>query len=359
MAYKILYLEDLNPETKVAELRSYGYDVDAYKPSSLEETLSKISIGEYDAFIFAYKLTANREKNANKLYNAPTVAQTLRSTGFNVPIILVSSQKIITESFNADYTSQDFFDFCVSKENFSKDIEKYCKRIDSFIKAYKEIEEQAFNITKILKISNVQWKELDYRFKEQINMAHTKTNVYAICRFIHYELLRSIGPLIGEDVLSARLGISKKSKDWDKVLDYLKQYQYNGILSDVYRRWWWFGIEQILKTISSDSLRLLSANDRVKIIKDKLNITDLIPIQIAEYAQSDMFWSICKITHIAIDPNIDGFDARAQRNFPWQEKEFVSAYGVLNVAPLWLKKLDASDRQAIRKIAKNIAKDEE
>ena len=92
---------------------------------------------------------------------------------------------------------------------------------------------------------------------------------------------------------------------------------------------------------------------------NKLNITDLIPIQIAEYAQSDMFWSICKITHIAIDPNIDGFDARAQRNFPWQEKEFVSAYGVLNVAPLWLKKLDASDRQAIRKIAKNIAKDEE
>ena len=117
MAYKILYLEDLNPETKVAELRSYGYDVDAYKPSSLEETLSKISIGEYDALIFDYKLTANREKNANKLYNAPTVAQTLRSTGFNVPIILVSSQKVITESFNADYTSQDLFDFCVSKES--------------------------------------------------------------------------------------------------------------------------------------------------------------------------------------------------------------------------------------------------
>ena len=39
MAYKILYLEDLNPETKVAELSNYGYDVDAYKPSSLEETL--------------------------------------------------------------------------------------------------------------------------------------------------------------------------------------------------------------------------------------------------------------------------------------------------------------------------------
>ena len=113
MAYKILYLEDLNPETKVAELSNYGYDVDAYKPSSLEETLSKISIGEYDALIFDYKLTANREKNANKLYNAPTVAQTLRSTGFNVPIILVSSQKVITESFNSDYTSQDLFDFCV------------------------------------------------------------------------------------------------------------------------------------------------------------------------------------------------------------------------------------------------------
>ena len=214
-----------------------------------------------------------------------------------------------------------------------------------------------FNIEKSNKFAKNYIMEVKYYYGYIVKFK--KTNVYAICRFIHYELLRSIGPLIGEDVLSARLGISKKSKDWDKVLDYLKQYQYNGILSDVYRRWWWFGIEQILKTISSDSLRLLSANDRVKIIKDKLNITDLIPIQIAKYAQSDMFWSICKITHIAIDPNIDGFDARAQRNFPWQEKEFVSAYGVLNVAPLWLKKLDASDRQAIRKIAKNIAKDEE
>ena len=113
------------------------------------------------------------------------------------------------------------------------------------------------------------------------------------------------------------------------------------------------------KTISSDSLRLLSAGERVKILKDKLDIRDLTPLQIAEYAQSDMFWSICKITHIAIDPNIDGFDVRSQRNFPWQEKEFVSAYGVLNIAPSWLKKLDVSDRQAIRKIAKNIAKDEE
>ena len=38
MAYKILYLEDLNPETKIAELSSYGYDVDAYKPYYLQET---------------------------------------------------------------------------------------------------------------------------------------------------------------------------------------------------------------------------------------------------------------------------------------------------------------------------------
>ena len=359
MAYKILYLEDLNPETKVAELTSYGYVVDACKPSSLEGILSQISIGGYDALIFDYKLTANREKNANKLFNAPTVAQTLRTDGYNVPIILMSSQKVITESFNADYTSQDLFDFCISKENFSKDIEKYCKRIDSFIKAYKEIEDQVYNIPKILKVSNVQWKELDYRFKDHISMAHTKANVYAICRFIHYELLRSIGPLIGEDILSARLGVSKESKDWDKLLDYLTQYQYNGILSDVYRRWWWFGVDQAWKKISSDSLRLLSAGARVEILKENLHISDLIPIRIAKYAQSDMFWSICKITHIAIDPNIDGFDARTQRQYPWQEKEYVSAYGVLNVAPLWLKKLDINDRQAIKKIAKNSAQHDE
>lgn len=355
MAYRILYVEDLNPETKIEEFKLYGYDVEAYKPQSLEHTCNSIVEGHYDALVFDYKLTANREKMANKLFNAPTIAQTLRSMELTIPIILMSSQKVITEAFDLDYTNQDLFDFCISKENFSQDTTKYCKRIDAFINAYKIIQIHSYKLQPILNVSPSLFKMLDFRLKATFELPYIKNNVYAICRFVNYELIRSIGILIGEDVLSSRLGISKDSEDWSMLIDKLKDYKYHGILSEVYDRWWWDSIDIWWKTISPNrTLRQLSSTERVLIIKKYLGLNKLNPITPLQYAQSDMFWTICKETHYALDPNIDGFDLHIKNIYPWQEKEYVSAYGVLVSNPKILKHLSVVDKQAIKQIANNI-----
>ena len=43
MAYKILYLEDLNPETKVAELSNYGYDVAPPAGTIIAESAGRVT----------------------------------------------------------------------------------------------------------------------------------------------------------------------------------------------------------------------------------------------------------------------------------------------------------------------------
>lgn len=360
MGYKILYLEDLNPETKIAEFKQYGYDIEAYKPQSLEDTCAFILKGDYDALVFDYKLTANREKNANKLYNAPTIAQTLRSMSACMPIILMSNQKVIRESFELDYTSQDLFDFFISKEDFSNDINKCCMKIDAFITAYDKIKSNAYKLQPILMASTSVYKKIDFRLKERIESNEIKTNVYAICRFINYELIRSIGILIGEDVLSSRLGVSKDSPDWNVLIAQLSEYKYQGILSEVYDRWWWDSVENWWNKISpTQTLRQLSSDERVVIIKESLDLNNLDPIQPIEYAQSNMFWTICKETCHAIDPNIDGFGLNLRNNYPWQEKEYVSAFGVLKTNPKRIKNLSMPDKQTIKQIANEINKSNE
>lgn len=355
MSYKILYVEDLNPETKIAEFKQFGYVIEVLKPLSLEDTIDKIINGDYDALVFDYKLTANREKSANKLYNAPTLAQTIRTMGISMPIILLSSQKIITEAFDLDYTSQDLFDFCVSKEMFSKCTLKYCERINAFIEAYKKIDLHSHKLQSALNIESSVYKNIDYRLKEIFEQPQVKNNTYAFCRFIHYEVIRSIGALIGEDVLSSRLGVSKKSQDWAKLLDKLDEYKYKGILSDVYDRWWWNSIDIWWQSISPiKSLRQLSSTERTEILIEKLGLPNLNPLIPCKYAYSDMFWTICKETHIPIDPNIDGFDINQKKNHPWQEKEYISAYGTLEVNPRWMKQLNKLDKQVIKSIASNI-----
>ena len=237
MNYKILYVEDLNPETKIAEFKQCGYTIDVLKPLSLEDTIDKIINGSYDALVFDYKLTANREKSANKLYNAPTLAQTIRTMGIPTPIILLSSQKIITEAFDLDYTSQDLVECCVSKEMFTKHILKNCERISAFIEAYKKIDIHSYKLQSALSVESSVYKNIDYRLKEVFDQPQIKNSTYAFCRFIHYEVIRSIGVLVGEDVLSSRLGVSKESQDWDKLLEKVDEYKYKGILSEVYDRW--------------------------------------------------------------------------------------------------------------------------
>lgn len=343
MDYKILYIEDLQPQSIEDDLKRQGYNVTTNNADDFDELLNTLN-QDFDAYVLDFRLTANRGR-----LDAPAIAQAIRTKGNNhkdTPIILISNEDKLKE-FDKDLTSQDLFDFAVSKTIFRNKVDKYSKRINSFIEAYKTIKN-----TKLEGILGITQEEInicvDYRLLEKMNSEKIKDDIHATCRFVNISLIRGIGILIGSDVLSARLGVNKESNDWERLLELLNPYKYKGILSDSYDRWW---SEKILTWWSSIadgvSLRRTDSKKRVEILNKKLNL-DLTPLSHLPHANSTCFWTICMETKKALDPN-EGFIINKKEYFPWQEMEYLSLHSALEQSG-YRQFLSPSDRAEIRKV---------
>jgi hypothetical protein len=349
MAYKILYVEDQSAYSIEDDLKGLGYDVTCNDASDINLLLDTIR-SDFSAYIFDFRLTAHKGR-----LDAPAIAQAMRTIGNNhqiAPIVLISNEDKLIE-FDKDLTSQDLFDFAVSKTAFRKDLKKYSNRINSFVAAYKTIKDSKFALPDILGINSDEIKKLiDYRFVEKLQSDKIKEDIYAYCRFINTGLIRCFGPLIGIDVLSARLGVSKESNDWEKLLGFFKKFKYCGILSDVYERWW---MEEISNwwstTFEGISLRRLNSKERVLMLKN-LGF-DLQPISPIKHSISSSFWTICVETKKALDPN-EGYIVDKKELYPWQEMEYLSLNAALEQSN-YRKYLSPIDKEEIRNIEKDAA----
>lgn len=349
MDHKILYVEDQVAHSIEDDLKRQGFNVVLNDSDDFNELFDVINQTEFDAYILDFRLTANKGR-----IDAPAIAQALRTEGVNhkkAPIILISNEEYLKQ-FDKDLTSQDLFDFAVSKKEFREKIDKYSKRINSFIKAYETIKVKEFKLDKILNISSQeQDKLIDCRLIEKISSDKIKDDLYAYCRFINISLIRGIGPLVGCDILAARLGIRKESKDWEALLALLDKCKYKGILSDVYDRWW---MELILDWWNSISdgrpLRRSSAAERVNIIGSKLGL-ELEEIKPLNYAVSSNFWTICMGTKQALDPS-EGYIINKKDIFPWQEMEYLSLSAALEQSE-YREYLSQIDKNEIREFEKN------
>ena len=348
MAYKILYVEDQVASSIEADLKSYGYDVTLDNADNFDKLFDSI-VQDFDAYIFDFRLTANKGR-----LDAPAIAQAMRTKGINykvAPIFLISDEHYLIE-FDKDLTSQDLFDFAVSKTNFRDDMHKYLSRMNSFILAYKRISDKKFQLHEVLGIQLPDLGKLvDYRLIEKLNSDKIKDDVYAYCRFINTSLIRCIGPLIGIDILSARLGVSKESKDWGKLLEILEQFKYKGILSEAYVRWW---MEDILNwwatTFEGKSLRRMNSKERVELLKSSTGF-DLIQIEPINQAKSTSYWTICAETKQALDPS-EGYIIDKKEIMPWQEMEYLSLNSAMEQSK-YRKYLSPIDRSEILKLEKD------
>ena len=355
MAYKILYIEDLDADSIKSDLNSFGFDVDTNKASDFTDVIEQFK-KQYDAYIIDYELTANEG-----IVNAPTYAQTLRSKNDKIihkdaPIIIISNDKNKTKIYE-DYTSQDLFDLSVTKEDFRNDLKKYTDIISSFIKSYEIINNSKYDLKQILNLPEEKIKEkIDYRLIEKFEtQKNIKDNAFGCCSLIYNSLIKSIGPLIGIDVLSARLGISRDSTDWDRLLEILKIYKYTGIFSEVYERWWMDEVLEWWNEISINKpLRRTPAALRMKLISEatKLDLKSIDPVQ---FYNSSNFWSICCSSKKAIDPSesyvISNFELQ-----PWQENTYISHISLLNFPELQ-EKLTPIDRKDLREFQKSLKKE--
>lgn len=352
MAYKLLYIEDLDPASIAADLKYNGFEITHINPGTFEAVINEINSLEFQGILLDFRLTQGERK---AMFDAPTIAQTLRTKSANAnkhfPIFLVSTEKTIS-SFYEDFTSTDLFDLSIPKELFQKNLSKYCSRIKEFIDSYAYINKVNFNLPQILAIKNETYEKLDYRFSEKIEENHLKTNTYKISRLIHNTVIRSIGLLIGEDVLSARLGVDKSSSGWQALRNSFDSAKYAGIFSGTYLRWWPNEIERIIsEEMKIKNYRSLDAMKRIENLT-MLGFAELKPIEKLQFATSTNYWTICKDLNYPIDP-VDGLGLRPNDFIPWQDKEYISILAAMKTSDL-LKLVKPTELERFQEFVKTL-----
>jgi hypothetical protein len=347
MVYKILYIEDLDGLTRKATLERDNFKIDQIHPSNeIEKIIGDIKETNPDLLLLDYILTKG---SALEYCNAPTIASTWRSLiatkGIEeIPIILMSNEDNIINKYRKDYTSHDLFDYAITKENATKHCtEKFINKCIAFISTYNTIENNKFDLAKILNVDK------DYiHSKLFFYLNENNKSKYEYSRFIFEHVIRCSGLLIGEEILSARLGVSKKSPDWNKLIILLSDYKYTGVFSEVYNRWWMSNIENwwVTKINQRLSLRNYNAEERVNILKDNLGL-DLMPVQSSKKNMSSHYWTICKETKLPLDP-FDGLEILEEEFKPWQDKDYISIDGYLQNIEKYSKIVSDLDRKEMR-----------
>lgn len=354
MAYKILYIDDLETDSRQKDLEDLGYAVKLYDPTSnLNDLFTTIEV-DTDAVVLDYRLTKGQN---NACFDAPTIAQTLRTKhrddNKGIPLILMSNEKIKISEYDKDLTSQDLFDFVLTKEDFTRGMDNFKAKLNSFILAYKKIKADD-NLLKILGLENDE------------NVVHSRflslfekpgNNQLKVSSLVYDNLISSIGLTVGEDVLSARLGVSKASADWEKVLKSLESAMYTGIFSDIKQRWWMEKVNLWWKEFISQTIPIkrLNAEERVELIAEKLGLKDLDVVVKTKYSTSNNFWTICKYSKQPIDP-FDGVEL-LKDYLPWQEKEYLSIDSALLNKEQYQSFISNIDKKAIRELATKINSD--
>ncbi|WP_129367300.1 hypothetical protein [Lutibacter sp. HS1-25] len=350
MAYKILYIDDLETKSREKDIENLGYEVKLYNPTSDISDLFKELDAKTKACVLDYRLTKGEN---NACFDAPTIAQTLRTKHKNdlkdFPLILMSNEGIKVKEFDKDLTSQDLFDFVLTKQEFSNDKSNFKKKLDSFVKSYEIIIQHKFDLNKIIAFD----ENFTLHSRIKSDALTINKNLFSLSSFIYYDVVRPIGILIGEDVLSARLGVSKESEDWNKLLEIINSSIYAGAFSDYLKRWWMDKINKWWsETISSEvSLRRLNADERVELLKSKLGLKNLTPLTKTKHSLSSNFWTICKDSREPLDP-FDGIEL-IKDYLPWQEKEYLSIESALaGKMDEYKNQISEIDKKAVRELVK-------
>ncbi|MEJ8590863.1 hypothetical protein JSO54_06405 [Riemerella anatipestifer] len=348
MDYKIFYIEDLDPTSIIETLKSENFNITQYRPDiSIDNIINKINKENPDIILMDYKLT---EETKLIYCNAPTIASTLRTKYKDIkerPIILMSTDNNIINLYKKDYTNQDLFDYVISKEKALGNPDYFRKKCLSFYKAYRKISDSDFNLNKILGLDDNEADLIHSKIKIYLNKDIRV--IYEYSRFIYEHLIRHSGLLIGEDILSARLGVNKECSSWNTLKSKLLHCKYTGIFSDIYDRWWmskinlWWEKELNIQY----PLRQYEALERVQLLKNKLEINDLVLAKGSSENISSNYWTICKETKLPLDP-FDGIELLDKEYKSWQDKEYISIEGALLNLDKYKKIISESDRKELR-----------
>lgn len=347
MKYKILYLEDQEADSMVEDFREKDIEMVVNKASSIDVATNVMRKEIFDAYLMDYRLSQGKS-----FFDAPPFAAYLRTEDkqgkmTQKPIFLITSEKglnIVTRDDN----HQDLFDLVILKDDYNKHKQKTIELFISYIKAYRDIEQNSYKIEKVLQIEKEKVKAfIDIRLVKELNVTKAEKNTYSYLRKLSDHLLNVPGVLINERYLAARLGIDQNNsgEEWDNLSIKLKDLRYCGVLSNSYDRWWMPLVQKWWEELSGGkSLRRMDAKERVELINRCFNLK-LQAADPLKFCESSNFWTVCKAMGKPLDP-AEGYVCNQRARRPWEENEYISALGALEYTR-FQKYLSLSDKKEI------------
>ncbi|MGD1456754.1 hypothetical protein [Vibrio harveyi] len=349
MSTSFLYIDD----DEYQDLSRLISKLDADKNISIKhvqvmeipEVLAEFKNGSYSGFIIDQELTKMSQDRKRVPYHGTTLAQHLRTemttgTISHCPIILLSNNRVIVETFKPDDTSADLFDYVIVKDSLTNPefVDRAQRTLKDVVTAYQIANEvkssddmSDADIQKLLSCNESQFKYLDNRFKDFLR---SKSEMpHAIVSLIYSTLVRSAGTLVTEKMLATKLGVDiASSDDWHKITQQLSFAEYRGIFSNLKPRWWMSSINQWWYNNSESGLPLqsLSCEERVDELNEIFEFENLKPIEI-KYAgrdQSDKVWVNCVVSGTPLDP-YDALRARETGLMPWEQPKYLDILTVL------------------------------
>ncbi|MFC4263023.1 hypothetical protein ACFOWM_09050 [Ferruginibacter yonginensis] len=343
MAYNFLYIDDEQQEKidgTISGLKCDELNITFSNPDPSWDEQIKILIegqNEIDGIILDLRLQeeVNQAKGGKANYRGSTLAQELRTLSKekllkDLPIILLSATEQIDKSF--DSTGIDLFDLRIVKDQVQeKDYPIFQRKLIAIAKAYINAKDlDTDNVPENLKsmLGNTKDLQIDFRLLDVLSqLIIAKHPFHQTSKFILKEIVCKPGVLINERYLAARLGVNiADSPDWEKLINLLDYFRYNGFFHDAWKRWWaselpvWWK-----KNVSKETdLQSLNAKQRVDILKEIFQLANLVPDIKLPKCSSSNFWVVCQGTSkpIAI---IDGFrTAGGLHSYPWVEQHYVS-----------------------------------
>lgn len=85
--------------------------------------------------------------------------------------------------------------------------------------AYKTIKNTDFDICKMLEMDA--GETIDFRLQNLISSFKNNQDVYGCSRIILETVVRSVGMLVGQELIAARFGIDKTCDDFGSFLEYI------------------------------------------------------------------------------------------------------------------------------------------
>lgn len=349
MSIKFLYLDDDDFQDLSRLISKLDSDKDIaiehVQVMDIPDVLAKYKQGSYSGFIIDQELTKMSQDNKRVPYHGTTLAQHLRTemtsgTISHCPIILLSNNRVIVETFKPDDTSENLFDYVIVKDSLtaSEFVERAQRTLKDVVTAYKIANEikssddmSDADIQKLLSCNESQFKYLDNRFKDFLR---SKSNMpHAIVSLIYSTLVRSAGTLVTEKMLATKLGVEiSSSDDWVSLIKELSFAEYHGPFANLKQRWWMSSLNQwwYNNSESGQPLQSLSCEERVDGLKDIFGYENLNPIEIKYKGrdQSDKVWVNCVVSGTPLDP-YDALRARETGLMPWEQPKYLDILTVL------------------------------